>query len=99
MRKISFETDSPAAESWLDLNKIARVAVTSEDPNNPIESAFMDGASGWRAGGKGEQTIRLAFDKPQRIHRIFLRFVETQAERTQEFSLQWLPDRKGKAHE
>ena len=99
MRKTSFDTDSPAAESWLDLDKIAHVAVTSEDPNSPIEFAFEGGASGWRAGGKGEQTIRLAFNKPQRIRRIFLRFVETESERTQEFSLQWRPDRRGKTHE
>ena len=68
MRKVSFDyvSDPPAPEGWLDLDQIAHVAVTSEDPQFPIESAFIPGASGWRAGGRGEQTIRLTFDPPQR---------------------------------
>ena len=74
--------------------------MTSEDPACPVESAFTRGASsGWRAGVHGEQTIRLIFDKPQRIKRIWLRFVETQAERTQEFLLLWRPEKNGRAHE
>jgi hypothetical protein len=102
MRKLSFDpvSDAPATEGWLDLDKIAQVEVTSEDPQGPVESAFKEGASsGWRAGGQGEQTIRLVFEPPQRIHRIWLRFVETQVERTQEFSLQWRPARHGLARE
>ncbi len=31
------------------------------------------------------------FDEPQRLRRIWLRFVETARDRTQEFSLRWLP--------
>ena len=38
------------------------------------------------------QTIRLLFDHPQRLQRIWLNFVETQAERTQEYVLRWSPD-------
>jgi len=99
--KIGFQSttldQSPAGdEVWLDLDKIAQVAVTSEDSNCPVESAFLAGASsGWRAGGKGEQTIRLIFDPPQRIRRIWLRFVETKTERTQEFSLRWRRKKDG----
>ena len=102
MRQVGFDstTEVPASEGWLDLDKIAQVAVTSEDPHCPIESVFTPGgSSGWRAGGGGEQTIRLAFEMPRRIHRIWLRFVETRAERTQEFSLQWRSDRHSPARE
>jgi hypothetical protein len=101
MRKVSFDStsDVPATEGWLGLEQIAQVEVTSEDPHYSIESAFTASSSGWRAGGGGEQTIRLVFDAPQRIHRIRLRFVETQVERTQEFSLQWRTDRHDRARE
>ena len=105
MRKTTFDsgksgTSPRVPEGWLDLDKIAQVAVTSEDPDYPIESAFAFGESpGWRAGGKGEQTIRLIFDPPQRIKRIWLRFVETEAERTQEFSLRWRPEKDASERE
>ena len=98
MRKTTFdstELDKSAApaDGWLDLDKIAKVAVTSEDLSRPIESAFgFGGPSGWRAGEQGEQYIRLIFDRPQRIKRIRLRFVETETARTQEFSLRWQPE-------
>ncbi|PQP33751.1 carbohydrate-binding protein, partial [Desulfobacteraceae bacterium SEEP-SAG9] len=49
-------------------------------------------ASGWRAAGPGKQTIRLLFDYPQRLQRIWLNFVETRTERTQEYVLRWSPD-------
>src|SRR5215471_7678474 len=52
-----------------------------------------------RAGGGGEQTIRLIFEPPQRIQRIWLRFVETETERTQEFTLRWRPETDGQARE
>lgn len=105
MRKTSFDTPGVVTrgretEAWLNLDSIAEVAVTSEDSAFPIESAFTFGASaGWRAGGGGEQTIRLAFDTPQRINRVWLRFVETEADRTQEFSLRWRPDLQGQSQE
>lgn len=103
MRKtklVSTTLDPTDHQNWLDLDKIAQVAVTSEDPDCPIESALAPGASsGWRAGGHGEQTIRLAFDTPQRIKRIWLRFVETATERTQEFSLRWRPEKAARARE
>ncbi len=67
--------------------------ITSEDEAHPIESALVPHrSSGWRAAGPGEQTIRLVFVHPQRIRRILLEFVETNAERTQEFVLRWFQD-------
>ena len=33
--------------------------------------------------------IRLVFDEPQTLHRIWLRFSETEIARTQQFTLQW----------
>jgi hypothetical protein len=95
MRKIvrKTETDSePAPEpgSWLDVSAIAQVEVTSEDPDYPIEAAFEETEKpGWRAAERGKQTIRLFFDHPQRIRRIWLQFTEPGAERTQQFTLQW----------
>ena len=78
---------------WLDLDRLATVEVTSEDPAYPIEAALLPGRSGgWRAGASGPQTIRLLFDEPQRLRRIYVEFVETEVERTQEFALRWSAD-------
>jgi hypothetical protein len=69
------------------------VEVTSEDKEHPVESALVSGEMlGWRAAESGTQTIRLIFDEPQRLTRIFLVFEETDTERTQEFILRWSPD-------
>jgi hypothetical protein len=78
-------------QEWLDLEQIATVEVTSEDPDFPIESAFgpTDGP-GWRASQPGEQQIRIVFDEPMSLHRIQLGFCETECERTQEFTVRWL---------
>ncbi len=86
------ETASPDL-AWLNLEKLAEVEITSEDADHPIESALLPvRASGWRAAGPGKQTIRLLFDDPQRLQRIWLNFVETRTERTQEYVLRWSPD-------
>jgi uncharacterized protein (DUF736 family) len=77
-------------EEWLDLEEIARVEVTSEDPNFPIEAALAAGeGSGWRAAKKGKQIIRIVLDNPRTLRRIRLEFSETEIERTQEFTLRW----------
>jgi hypothetical protein len=87
------EESPPAGEDWLDLEDVAEVEVTSEDPAHPIESALLPGGtSGWRAAEPGEQTIRLLFAQPQSLRRIFLEFVEPAVERTQEFVLRWSAD-------
>ena len=88
------QQESPSANtSWLDLEALARVEVTSEDAAHPIESALLltVGAIGWRAESPGEQTVRLLFDAPQRLKRIRLLFREEKEARTQEFVLRWSP--------
>jgi hypothetical protein len=80
-------------QAWLNLEGLAEVEITSEDAAYPIESALLPGStSGWCAAGPGKQTIRLLFTYPQRIRRIWLNFVETRAERTQEYVLRWSAD-------
>ena len=87
------QRESPSANTtWLDLEALARVEVTSEDAAHPIESALLTvGAIGWRAESPGEQTVRLLFDAPQRLRRIRLLFREEKEARTQEFVLRWSP--------
>ena len=42
---------------WLDLEEIATVEVTSEDPHFPIEFALAAGGGpGWRAAEEGERS-------------------------------------------
>ena len=81
---------SGSSGDWWNLEEIARVEVSSEDPQYPIELAFKHGEGpGWRAGRPGRQTIRLLFDEPKDLRRIWLRFSEPQVERTQQFTLHW----------
>jgi hypothetical protein len=83
-------SQSEPGHGWLDLEHIASVEVTSEDPSFPIESVFSSKEGlGWRASQRGEQQIRIIFDQPASLRRIQLRFVEPELERTQEFSLGW----------
>src|SRR5690242_18764109 len=77
-------------QEWLDLEQVAKVEVTSEDANFPIESALVSAKGpGWRATGKGKQIIRIIFDKPRPLRRLRLEFAEPEIERTQEFTLRW----------
>ena len=86
------ETASPD-QDWLSVEGLAEVEITSEDAAHPIESALLPGqASGWRAAGPGKQTIRLLFNHPQRLRRIWMNFLEPRTERTQEYVLRWSPD-------
>ena len=92
MRKTILTTEdagkAPAGGAWLDLEKIARVEISSEDPAFPIEHALGAATTtGWRAAGTGPQVIRLRFDEPQAIRRIQLHFIDRAAERSQEFAL------------
>jgi hypothetical protein len=77
------------------------VEVTSEEKDYPIESALVPGESkeGWRAAEPGTHTIRLIFDRPQKLKRISLVFEEKETSRTQEFVLRWSSDREGALRE
>jgi len=79
-------------EPGLDLLRLARVEVTSEAPEHPIEDALLPGGGGWRAAAPGPQIVRLWFDEPQRIQHIGLRFIDAQHDRRQEFVLRWSAD-------
>ena len=87
-------------KDWLDLEQIATVEVTSEDPSFPIEYAFgSNDGPGWRASQGGEQQIRIIFDNPASVHRMELRFHEAGCERTQEFVIRWSSASGGPATE
>lgn len=78
------------ADEWMDLDRVARVEITSEDSDHPVEAALIPGRGpGWRAAGPGPQTVRLRFDPPARVRRVRLAFAEPAAARTQEFALRW----------
>jgi hypothetical protein len=83
----------PSAQAWLNVDRAASVEVTSEESGYPIESALLTGEKrGWRAANAGTQTIRLIFDEPQKLRRIWLVFEDTENTRTQEFVLRWSAD-------
>jgi hypothetical protein len=76
--------------AWLELRKIVRVRVSSEDSAHPLEHAFASGEqTQWRAAEPGPQTIELRFDSPRQLRRIRLVFVEPETPRTQEFTIRW----------
>jgi hypothetical protein len=78
----------PIGDLWRDLERIARVEMTSEDEAFPIEHAIgRKVTTGWRASSKGTQVIRLHFDEPLTIRRIQLHFIDLAAERSQEFAV------------
>jgi hypothetical protein len=94
MRKQILDPDTPEIPSaepvWLDLERLARVELSSEEPSHPVEAALISGDTrGWRAAHPGEQTIRLLFDEPLSLRHIRLVFTETAHARTQEFVLKW----------
>jgi len=103
MRKRVIGSEAPGgsqdAGGWLDLEPIAQVEITSEEPDHPIEAALRAlPGGGWRAAAAGPQTIRLVFDQPQRLRRIRLVFQEDMHTRTQEFVLRWSQD-AGRSYE
>jgi hypothetical protein len=87
-------------ESYLAVDRVASVEVTSEEKDYGFESALVAGESpGWRASTPGTQTIRLVFDEPQELRRISLAFEENELKRTQEFVLRWSLDGGGSFRE
>jgi hypothetical protein len=86
------QTDPPCDQVWLDLSRIASVEVTSEQNGYPIESALVGEENrGWRAANPGTQIIRVIFDAPQTVKRVWLVFEDVENTRTQEFVLRWSP--------
>lgn len=80
-------------QNWLELEHLAEVEMTSEDAAFPIESALrLDDGPGWRASEPGRQTVRLLFDRPQRVRYVKVVFCEDERARTQEFVLRWSAD-------
>src|SRR5271168_4509924 len=87
-------------QEWLDIETVARVELTSEDPKFPIESALVSAKEpGWRAAEKGEQIIRIVLDERIDLMRIRLEFSETENDRTQEFTLRYRTETDGPLNE
>lgn len=79
--------------SWLNLELVTQVELTSEERGYPIEAALRGGPEpGWHAGEPGPQSVRLSFAQPQQLRRIRLVFQENEHARTQEFALRWSAD-------
>jgi hypothetical protein len=57
------------------------------------------GTSGWRAAEPGVQTIRVLFNHPQPLRRIWIRFIEPELARTQEYVLRWSSDNGRSYHD
>jgi len=83
------QTDPASDQVWLDMDRIASVEVTSEQPGYPIESALRGESRGWRAANPGTQIVRMIFDQPQTLRRIWLVFEDNENARNQEFVLRW----------
>ena len=87
-------------QDWLHAEGFAEVEVTSEALAYPVEGALLpEPSAGWRAACAGPQTIRLHFQPPQHLTRIWLSFFEAEMERTQEYTLRWSPDYGESFHE
>ena len=95
------EADAAARSgNWLDLEHTATVEVSSEDPHYPVEAVFQsERGVGWRAAQDGEQQLRLIFDEPTAVRHIQLHFVESEIERTQEFTICWSAAKGGPTRE
>jgi hypothetical protein len=88
------------SDTWLDLEQIATVEASSEDPHFAIEAVFQsDDGRGWRANQNGEQLLRIIFDEPTTLRRVQLHFEENEVERTQEFTIRWSPAQGGPTRE
>ncbi len=78
----------PSLDAWLDLEHLASLEISSEDPAHPFEDALSgEENEGWHAADPGPQTIVLKFDQPRSLRRIRLEFREPRAERSQEFTV------------
>jgi hypothetical protein len=85
-------TQEPAgAAKVLDVAALARVLVSSEERDHPVDLAFDGrggpGATRWIAAETGEQTLIVAFDQPQAVRAIRLEVEEPDVARTQELQV------------
>jgi hypothetical protein len=85
-------TPKPAdAAKVLDVASLARVLVSSEEHDHPVDFAFDGrggpGATRWIAAETGEQTLIVAFDRPQAVRAIRLEVEEPDVARTQELQV------------
>ena len=75
----------------IEIADVARVQVTSEEADHPIDHAFDrnrgPGGSRWIAGAPGEQSVTLLFDHPQTIRQVGVEVEELADSRTQELAL------------
>jgi hypothetical protein len=92
MRKRLIDQTRTKTDDWLDLETLAQVEISSEDPTHPIEFALTGHEEGWQAAEGGEQVVRVLFDEPRQLRLIELKFDERRTARTQEFLLRWSPD-------
>ena len=88
---ISAPAPSAPEQDAIDIAAVARVLLTSESPEHPIEHA-LDGHGGpggtrWIASEPGEQTILVAFDSPRAIHEVVVEIEELDVVRTQQLEL------------
>jgi len=78
----------PPLDAWLDLEHLASLEISSEDPAHPFEDALRgEETEGWHSADPGPQTILLKFDQPRSLRRIRLEFRESRVERSQEFAV------------
>ena len=83
--------ESTSLEGEIPIADVAKVQVTSETADHPIDNAF-DGSRGpggtrWVAEEPGEQLVILVFDTPQTIRRISVEVEELAVSRTQELAV------------
>lgn len=91
LREHGSEKATASEATMLSVPDVASVLVSTEDPRHPIDHVFDDhngpGGTRWIAGEVGEQTIIVAFDRPQRLQKVNLEIEEPEISRTQELSL------------
>lgn len=93
------QSDVPELQ-WLNVPELAHVEITSEAADYPIENVFaLTETSGWRAATSGPQILNLNFDQPQDLKCIWLKFIETEHQRTQEFLLSYSNDQGQSFHD
>jgi hypothetical protein len=76
-------------EGWRDLSQCAAFEVTSEEVDSPLENALSPDARKWIAATPGKHVIRITFDEPQNISKIFSLFEKTANAGSQDFVLSW----------